>query len=252
DVLERNQRLTRGGINRQTTIVLAALRWAKARNHMPAAAYASCASMERLKRGETGNRPERGRARRAVSLQDVERVAACAHPHVAAMLRVQALTGMRPGEVRTMRWQDIDKAAVVVDGVAMWTYRVAGAKTEHHGHSTTYPLPPAVQKILEAMPPVLPSAHIFRADREDFRGGRRPRPHWERDSYRSEVAAACRKANVPYFSPHEVRHGAITRAAELHGVLAAQRLANHSNPQTTARYLHADDQAAYKVAAAIG
>lgn len=259
DRLEENLQLTRRGVNRKVTRLLSVLRWARSRGLLTREVWADCSAIEPLKRGECGNRRERIRERRAVTLEEVERVAeACTCRHVAAMLRVQALLGCRPGEIAAMRWADIDKTPVIVDGVTLWTYRVpeATGKTSHHGRAISYPVSPAAQRILEEFP-APPAAFIFSPQQSmvERRRSRKTAPtfgsKWTARAYRNAVTRACAAAGVPYFSPHEVRHGAITRAAETFGVLAAQKLANHSTATTTARYLHVDDQAAYRVAAAL-
>lgn len=260
DRIELNRKLTRGGVNRKVQMLLGALRWAKTRGLLPKAVWADCRDIEPLKKGECGNRRERLRVRRAVTLEEVEKVAAaCTCRHVAAMLRVQALVGCRPGEVAGMRWADIDKTPVVVDDVPLWTYRVADpvAKTAHHGRSISYAIPPRAQAILAEFP-AFPTALIFSPAQSIAERGRSRKtapafgPKWTARAYRNAVVRACVAAGVAYFTPHEVRHGAITRAAEQHGVLAAQRLANHSSAATTARYLHTTDDDAYRVAARIG
>ncbi len=52
-------------------------------------------------------------------------------PHISAqvwaMIELQRLTGMRPGEVRLMRGCDLDTTGPI------WEYRPAAHKTEHHG-----------------------------------------------------------------------------------------------------------------------
>lgn len=260
DRIELNRKLTRGGVNRKVQMLLGALRWAKTRGLLPKTVWADCHDIEPLKKGECGNRRERLRARRAVTLDEVEKVAAaCSCRHVAAMLRVQALVGCRPGEVAAMRWADIDRTPVIIDGVTLWTYRVAEAasKTAHHGRSTSYPIPPRAQAILAEFQ-AFPTALIFSPAQSMAERGRSRKtapafgPKWTARAYRNAVVRACAAAGVAYFTPHEVRHGAITRAAEQHGVLAAQRLANHSSAATTARYLHTTDDDAYRVAARIG
>lgn len=260
DRIELNRKLTRGGVNRKVQMLLGALRWGKTRGLLPKTVWSDCRDVEPLKKGECGNRRERLRERRAVTLEEVEKVAAaCSCRHVAAMLRVQALIGCRPGEIAAMRWADIDKTPIVIDGVALWTYRVAASatKTAHHGRSITYPISPRAQAILTEFQAV-PNALIFSPAQSMAERGRSRKtapafgPQWTARAYRNAVVRACELAGVPYFTPHEIRHGAITRAAEAHGVLAAQRLANHSSAATTARYLHTDDDAAYRVAARIG
>jgi integrase len=258
DRLEEKAKLTRRGVNRKVSLLLSILKWGRSRGLLTREAWADCAAIEPLRRGECGTRREHVRQRRAVTRDEVERVAAASScRHIAAMLRLQAILGCRPGEVCAIRWMDIDRKPVIVDGVTLWTYRVpqAAAKTAHHARAITYPVPPAAQAILEQFP-APPAALIFSPQRSMAERGRARKTapafsaSWNAYTYRAAVVIACAKADVPYFCPHEIRHGAITRAAEQAGVLAAQRLANHSSATTTARYLHADDNAAFRVLAA--
>jgi integrase len=55
------------------------------------------------------------------------------------------------------------------------------------------------------------------------------------------------RTTVRRFTPHEIRHGFVTRAARAYGVLAASAAANHKNISTTQGYLHADREDAYRV-----
>ncbi|MCA3009531.1 MAG: tyrosine-type recombinase/integrase [Phycisphaerales bacterium] len=237
--------LVRATINRWCWLVKDALRWGKSRGLVPKAVWLDCASLPNLKRGECSGRPERGkRARRAVAIEDVERVAAHCHPQIAAMMRLQLCTSMRPGDVCLLRWADIDKSGPS----GTWVYTVEGAKTEHLGHVTRYLLGSAAQRILEQFP-ALPAAYIFSpaqrmADRHAA-GRRRKEPmrrrfnaRWNSLAYRLHVVTACAKAGVEVFTPHELRHAAVTSVVNAEGLAAASAAANHRNIATTSRYYH--------------
>lgn len=275
DRLEGNAKLTRNGINRKVRTLLGVLRWGRARGHVTREAWADCAAIEPLRRGQCGSRPERGRPRRAPSFDEIERVAAaCKSRQVAAMLRLQALTAMRPGEVAAMRWQDIDQRPVqAAEGVACWTYHVAAPKTEHHGRTVKYYLPPAAQAILREFPG-LPGAYVFSVEaamherRQRLRANRqtpvtdstrridaaRSRvfgARWSSQAYLHHVERACVTAGVDRFTPHEVRHAALTWVANHIGVTAAMAVANHASAQVTARYVHRDEAQALAAVAAV-
>jgi len=63
-------------------------------------------------------------------------------PVVAAMVQLQMLTGMRPGEVCNLRPGDIDRSSDV------WEYRPGSHKTEHHGRARTVYIGPKARAIL--------------------------------------------------------------------------------------------------------
>jgi len=73
---------------------------------------------------------------------DIEAVMPFLSRHVAAMIQLQLLTGMRPGEVRMLRLADVDMT------LSLWEYRPAEHKTQHHGHQRVVMLGPKSQAIL--------------------------------------------------------------------------------------------------------
>jgi len=72
----------------------------------------------------------------------VEATIAHLRPLVADMVRLQRLTGIRPGEVCVMRPCDIDRTGDV------WQYRPHEHKMEHKGRSRVILLGPKAQAIL--------------------------------------------------------------------------------------------------------
>jgi len=252
--------LCRRGINRKVQTIKRALRWLRDRKILGREAWLDMADVAPLRRGELGDERDHRRVKRAVTVEEVERVAAAAGTVVGAMLRLQAATGMRPGEACAMRWSDIDRNGPQVDGVPCWIYRVANAKTSHFGHETSYVLGPAAQRILEPFRAVgnacvfRPALHVEelrekrRAARKtavppsqqerDTRRTRRHRASFSVDVYGGIVDRACIAAGIDRFTPHEVRHGFATRAARRFGVLATAAAVNHASTQTTQHYLH--------------
>lgn len=174
--------------------------------------------------------------------------AAIAHlsKQVTAMIRLQQLTGMRPGEVTILRACDLDM------GGKVWTYTPSTHKTEHHGIERPVYLGPRAQEVIK---PFLKSdlkAFLFdpRDMMDDFQAIRRknrktpmtpsqqkrtkkskrkvaPMDHYTTESYRRAITRACAKADkaarvqhpdakpddvfVPSWHPHQLRHNAATR-----------------------------------------
>ncbi|MEO0531929.1 MAG: hypothetical protein AAF266_15345 [Planctomycetota bacterium] len=75
---------------------------------------------------------------------------------VADMVRVQRLTGMRPGEVLELRPCDLDRTEKV------WAYRPASHKTEHHGRDRVVFIGPRAQAVLEPYLQREPTQPCFR------------------------------------------------------------------------------------------
>lgn len=265
DELERDPRLTRRGINRKLQAALQIFKWGRTRGLVSKMVWADISVIEPLKQGEVGDRPERGRSRRAVTLEEVEQVAEHCAPQIADILRLQAICGMRPGEALSMRWHDISKKPLPDDQLGCWVYTVpGGGKTGHHGHVTRYLLPPAAQDILNNHP-ALPMTWIFSpatamAERRERRRAQRTSAvppsqarrdrnalrnyadKWGVNEYRRHILRACDKAKVRPFTPHEVRHGFATWITNNQSILAASQALNHRHLSTTQTYVHVTDR----------
>jgi hypothetical protein len=110
---------------------------------------------------------------------------------VRAMLQLQLLTGMRPGEVCSMRTCDVDTNGEI------WVYRPAKHKTAHHGHAREVRIGPKAQEVLAPFLRADLTAHVFspaeataefRARQAEAR--KTPRRPWE---HRQDLAAASRR-----------------------------------------------------------
>jgi hypothetical protein len=80
--------------------------------------------------------------RKPIDPANVEAIAPHAGSRVAAMMRLELLSGMRPGEVCDLTMRGLDMSGKV------WGYTPATHMTSHHGHSRTIYLGPQSQEIL--------------------------------------------------------------------------------------------------------
>jgi integrase len=165
-------------------------------------------------------------------------------PPVWAMIELQRLTGMRPGEVTAMRNGDLNTSGKV------WTYEPAQHKTAHHGHRRTIFIGPKAQEVLrpwlktdlqvflfspreavEALrasqqrPHRTPKARTYAMLLKRRRRKTPPRMLRERytvEAYGRAIARAIKAANrkrkeanaeaadIPHWHPHQLRHNAAT------------------------------------------
>jgi len=196
---------------------------------------------------------------RAVPIKDIEAAKKFMSSVVAAMVDLQLFSGMRPGEVRNMRFCDIDMS----DNDA-WIYVPWEYKTEHHGMLREIGLGPKCQPILtpylmdkeetpkdwlfsprEAMAERHAKARERRKtkvqpsqlDRSKSHPKRAPGEKYSKESYNRAIKRACEKAGVTPWSPNQLRHTALTviRAKE-NNLDAAQIIAGHANSKTTEIY----------------
>lgn len=90
-----------------------------------------------------------------VPAEHVEAVLPHVSRQVRAMMELQLVTGIRPGEVCAMRTVDVDTTG------SLWVYAPAKHKAAHHGHSRSVYLGPKAQAILASFLRPNLQAHIF-------------------------------------------------------------------------------------------
>jgi integrase len=175
-----------------------------------------------------------------------------------AMIELQRLTAMRPGEVVTMRACDLDTSGRI------WSYVPESHKTEHHGKRRTIHLGPQAQAILrpwlrpELSAPLFSPAEAGAERRTALRRARKtsvqpsqrnrakarpaktPGEAYTVDSYRRAIAYGCKRADVPKWHPHQLRHNAATRLRKAFGLDVARAVLGHSSPAVTEVYAELD------------
>ena len=107
---------------------------------IPSAVCDALDKVEGLRAGQTEARETK--PVKPVAEAHVEQAAAFMPPPVAAMVRLQLVTGMRPGEVVLMRGCDLDV------GGRVWTYQPRRHKNEHRGQSRHVHLGPEAQSLV--------------------------------------------------------------------------------------------------------
>ena len=282
--------LCRASANKHTRRIKTLFKHGVARELLPAKVWHRLQSLPGLARGHTAA-PE-SKPIRPVADEFVEAIRPYVSRQVWAMVGLQRHTGMRPGEVVSMRRADIDTSGT------LWTYKPEHHKTEHHGKTRLIMLGARAQSVIR--PFLKPDLQAFlfspreaeqarRAERTQNRRtplscGNRPgsnrkrRPrrqpgdHYTVDSYRKAIVAGCDRADaearlqaiaagtaiqpddrlVPRWSPNRVRHSYATRVRKEFGLDAAQVTLGHSHADTTEIYAERDQALAATVAARIG
>jgi integrase len=144
--------MVRGGrcrsrVNRDIHRVKRMFRWAASEKLVPLTVHQSLDTVEGLREGRSEARETE--PVRPVAEHVVEATLPHMRPQVAAMARLQLLTGMRPGEVVVMRGMDLEMTGKV------WVYRPgsdAGPhgkhKTAHRGQDRVILIGPRAQEVL--------------------------------------------------------------------------------------------------------
>src|SRR5262249_19067848 len=125
ELLGSEKALSRGVINQRVRRIVRVFRWAVAEELVPESVHRALAAVPGLQQGRT-DAPE-GEGVKPVALEVVEATLAKMPAPVAAMTRLQLLTGMRAGEVMVMRAIDLNTSGPT------WTYTPHRHKNSYRG-----------------------------------------------------------------------------------------------------------------------
>lgn len=145
--------LARSTINQRVGRIRHVFKWAESEEMIPAGIYHALMTVDGLRKGRTDARETDPVKPVADALVDAIR------PHVSrqvwAMIELQRLTGMRPGEVCIMRTCDLETSGRV------WVYRPSRHKTEHHEKGRAIQIGPKAQAVLKPWLKTDLSAYLF-------------------------------------------------------------------------------------------
>jgi integrase len=242
--------------------------WGVENEMLPADSLQRIQAVAGLRTGRDGIKPSR--RVKPVSDADIQAILPHVSPTVRTMVELQALTGMRPGEVWRMTTGQIDQSEDA------WLYKPTRHKTVDQGKDRVIPLGPRAQEVLKPWFKADPDKPLFSPTEamEEFRrrqreqrktkvqpsqGDRRVKnpkrkkhETYNRHSYGHALARGCLKAGVPVFRPNQIRHSYATRIRREFGLEAAQVLLGHSKADVTQIYAERDMALARGVAAKIG
>ena len=256
-------------INSKVGMVRRAFKWGVQRELVPASVLVGLQALESLRRGRGGVPESAGR--KPVAIEHVEAAIPFMPPMVQVMVKVNLLTGMRPGEVVVLRVCDIDRSEDV------WIYRPSLHKNEWRDKPREVPLGPQAQELLlpfirpglqnrplfspqaseeerqkrrreERRTPLWKSHERSQEARRKQRAPRVLREHYSTGSYARAVTRACEQAGVPCWTPGQLRHTAGTRVRREHGLEAASGFLGHSKLETTQHYANTRLESAIQVA----
>ncbi len=245
------------------------IKWAVENELLPGDAYHRIQAVSPLRAGRDGVREPR--KVKPVADEHVDLVLPHLPPPVRAMVEVQRLTGMRPGEVVIMTMGQIDR------GEDLWIYRPNRHKTAGMGKDREIPLGTRAQEVLKPWLRADPDAPLFspldfiearnaerrknrktkhtpfsRARKRKAKPKRSPRPWYDKDAYGRAVRRGCLKAGIPVWSPNRLRHSLATKVRQTYGLEAAQVILGHSKADITQVYAERNRALAAEVMREIG
>ncbi|TWT35162.1 site-specific tyrosine recombinase XerC [Posidoniimonas corsicana] len=256
-------------INKQVGRVLRMFKWGVAEELVPPAVHLALATVPGLRKGRTAA-PDLAPVQ-PVADELIEKTLKHLPPMIADMVRLQRLSGARPGEIVGLRPIDIDQST------AVWAYRPDSHKTEHHERSRVVFFGPKSQQVLKpyldrplsacCFSPAESEAqrrlerHLARVTpiKQGNKPGSRPRSSkrvpkdaYTTDSYRRAIHRACEKHGLLKWSPNRIRHTAATEIRKRYGLEAAQTVLGHSTADVTQIYAERDMALASSIAAELG
>ena len=264
--------LARSTINQRVQIVRRVFRWGAEMEVVPASVIHALEAVRGLRRGRSG-------ARETKPVQPVPEAhiaKALEHmpPLIAAMVELQLLTAMRPGEVVVLKPCDIDMRDDI------WVYKPESHKNAWRGLDRPVAIGPKAQAVITPLlRPGLQGRYLF-SPKETVRWQRQrmhetvdsdgpnttraprriasntskrpPRDHYDTSSYAQAIRRACKRANVPIWTPGRLRHNAATETRRRFGIEAASAVLGHHRVDTTEIYSDVRSETAARVAKEIG
>lgn len=255
--------MVRTSINAMIARIVRMYRWAASNEMVSPEIQVSLGMLEPLREGKT----EALESAPVLAVPDDLVQATLPHlPEIVAdMVRVQLLTGARPGELIAMRPKDIDRSGDI------WLYTVATHKTSWRGKERTIPIGPRAQEVLarylvrpEGSFVFSPKESAERAYRRRIESGQvqrvgkpnfRARNRYTTVSYGRAVSRACERGGLEHWHPHQLRHTAsdVMSDAGVGGETGASKALGHSSEVITRKvYRSRDLKEAIEVARRVG
>jgi integrase len=212
-----------------------------------------------------GLRRGRSKARETESIKPVQKAhIEAVRPYLSrqvnALIDLQLLCGARGGELLVLRPFDIDTT------VKIWIGKPVDHKLKYRGVERQIFFGPKAQKVLREFMVRHPKSFLFspreaemerRASAATYRRpnqkpmkrktDRRIGELYTSVSYRRAIERACNKANVPRWTPHQLRHNAATAIRAEYGIEAAQLILGHASADVTQVYAETNKQKAFSI-----
>ncbi|CAB5207021.1 XerC Integrase [uncultured Caudovirales phage] len=213
-------------ISKKHNYVLCAFRWAAQMDLVPATVWTSLTTVTKIKPGRSA--AKQPRKVHPVSDEHLDAVIPHLKPDVAAAVEFQRLTGCRSAEVLRLTMGQVDGS----------TYRPVKHKNAWRGKARTIHLGNRALSLIAKWATDDPHRPLFLS--------------MDSAEYGKRIKRACKRAGVPHFSPHQIRHAHGTLVRAKYGLDAAQAALGHSSARTTEIYAEVSQALAKKVSDDIG
>lgn len=278
----------RTGINQSVGRIKRMFRWGASEQIIPPSVHAGLAAVRGLAYGRSAARESE--PVRPVSDETIEATIPFLPGPVAVMVKLQRLTGCRPGELLDLRPCDLDTSGKV------WTVTLDRHKTRHHGHDRVLYFGRRARAVLKPLmenraphQPLFSPRDAERERLEKRRAARKtplscgnrpgsnrvaepkryPGEKYTVTSYARAIARGIERANqkreaeakkrgiekfarIEHWHPHRIRHTVATELRRRHGLEAARALLGHKSITVSQHYAEADERLAMALARQAG
>ena len=243
ETTRRSTRLKRDTINHLIADLKRVFKWGVTQELVSAEQWMAIHAVPGLRAGRSAA-PE-SQPRKPVEWKDVEAILGKVSKVVAAMVRLQWLTGCRPQNVCLLRPMEIDCS------VQPWVWTPAHHKAKWRGQDLTMFLGPQSQEVLR--PFINRDVTTFCFQPRESNGKTSKRAHYHPDTYAKAILygiaslveprveppfsrAKFDAAGLTYWTPHQLRHARATAIREQYGLEAAQAVLGHASLAATQIY----------------
>ena len=220
---------SRGYCNRSTNRIRSIFKWGVSNGLVPVTVWQALTAIEPLKAGRC--EAHDNKRRETVPDADIEAVRKKLRQRNRDIVDLLLFTAARIGELLSVSWSMIDRSGDV------WVAELQEHKNAYRGKTRKLHFGKRAQAILARYEHVPSDDRIFET---------------RRDTFSQVLKAACVRAGVPKFVPHQLRHTAGTRIRDTFGVESAQASLGHAAADMTAVYTRNTDKLARDTAAAVG
>lgn len=263
---------SRQHINKVVDAVRRVFCWGASEELVSAEQYHALMTVATLQRGRHGVRE----SAEILPVDDaiIEQTIPHLPPIVADMVRLQRLTGMRPGEVCCLSPDQIDCTNDI------WIYLPIRHKTSYRGKVRAIAIGPRAQSLLtpyldrdpadycfspeeseklwlldkrrRRKTPVQPSQQALAEQRANLPRKKRPGKLYTTGSYRQAIHRACKRKKIEPWHPNQLRHTAATEISSEFDLDTARAVLGHESVKTTTIYALPDVRRAMEVARKLG
>ena len=230
-------KLERTQINRLTSMVTRIYKWAASYDMVPASIIAGLRTLPGVRTGQPGvkdNPPVD-----PVDLKTVKQTLAHLYEPIKSMVKVQLLTGARPGEIRRMRIGEI------VQKDRIWVYAPGQHKNTWRGAIREIPLSNEAYKVLKPWLKGQPEDFVFCSDYGPSGSKRVTKPKrgqpYHISAYSVAIKKVCKAHGIPEWCPRQIRKTVAQAVDDLIGIEHSSALAGHSGIDIT-RQIYAKSQ----------